>query len=105
MEQSPIEDGPTPSLSLRQRQRQVKVTLFCLVVGDSLENVFCVATCKYTPVAMLKDLIKVKKQARFAGVDADQLTLWEVNIPHHEFTELSIATLQERGIKMSPFAE
>ncbi|GBC06602.1 hypothetical protein RclHR1_06950008 [Rhizophagus clarus] len=56
------------------------ITLLCLVKGNTLANVFSVDIEKDQLVCHLKEFIKAKKQNDFAGVDADKLRLWKVEI-------------------------
>ncbi|PKK63104.1 hypothetical protein RhiirC2_855241 [Rhizophagus irregularis] len=58
----------------------MSVTLFCLVKGNTLANAFEVDIEKDKSVSKLKEAIKAKKQNDFAGVDADKLKLWKVEI-------------------------
>ncbi|GBC53122.2 uncharacterized protein OCT59_030178 [Rhizophagus irregularis] len=58
----------------------MSIRLFCLVKGDTFENAFLVDVEKDQPVVHLKDAIKAKKPNDFAGVDADKLKLWKVEI-------------------------
>ena len=57
------------------------ITLSCLVVGENpYENAFEVDIEKDKSISKLKEAIKEKKQNDFAGVDADKLKLWKVEI-------------------------
>ncbi|PKY44901.1 hypothetical protein RhiirA4_459352 [Rhizophagus irregularis] len=49
------------------------------------------------PVGNLKEAIKAKKQNEFAGVDADKLKLWKVEIPGDHVDPLSNLSLEENG--------
>ncbi|RGB38562.1 hypothetical protein C1646_691975 [Rhizophagus diaphanus] len=55
-------------------------TLFCLVKGNTTANAFAVDIDSGKAVSHLKEAIKAKKQNDFAGVDADKLRLWKVEI-------------------------
>ena len=59
----------------------MSITLFCLVKGNTtFANAFKVDIEKDKSISRLKDAIKAKKQNDFAGVDADKLKLWKVEI-------------------------
>jgi hypothetical protein len=58
----------------------MSVTLLCLVKGSTLANAFPVHIDSNQLVGDLKEAIKAKKQNDFAGVDADRLKLWKVEI-------------------------
>ncbi|PKY31775.1 hypothetical protein RhiirB3_531762 [Rhizophagus irregularis] len=51
-----------------------------LVKGNTLANAFSVKISRDEPVSELKKVIKAEKQNDFAGVDADKLRLWKVEI-------------------------
>ena len=57
------------------------VTIICLVDGEFSEHAFAVDIGKKKLISHLKGEIKNKMPSRFTGVDADQLTLWKINIP------------------------
>ena len=59
----------------------MSITLFCLVKGHTSMNAFSVKINKDEPISRLKKLIKAEKQNDFAGIDADKLKLWMVEIP------------------------
>ena len=58
----------------------MSITLFCLVKGNTTANAFEVDIEKDKSISKLKEAIKEKKQNDFAGVDADKLKLWKVEI-------------------------
>ncbi|RGB23113.1 hypothetical protein C1646_729191 [Rhizophagus diaphanus] len=58
----------------------MSITLFCLVKGNTTANAFPVHIGKGQFVGDLKKVIKAEKQNDFAGVDADKLRLWKVEI-------------------------
>jgi hypothetical protein len=58
----------------------MSVTLLCLVKGNTTANAFPVHIDSNQLVGDLKEAIKAKKQNDFAGVDADKLKLWKVEI-------------------------
>ena len=58
----------------------MSITLFCLVKGNTTANAFSVKISRDEPISELKEAIKEKKQNDFAGVDADKLKLWKVEI-------------------------
>ncbi|CAB4435833.1 unnamed protein product [Rhizophagus irregularis] len=58
----------------------MSVTLLCLVKGNTLANAFPVHIDSNQLVGDLKEAIKAKKQNDFAGIDADKLKLWKVEI-------------------------
>ncbi|KAF8923608.1 hypothetical protein BGZ58_002744, partial [Dissophora ornata] len=58
-----------------------RLTLFCLVDGDTTSHAFPLSASTTFTVGELKELIKSKKTNDFSDVDADKLTLWRVSIP------------------------
>ena len=58
----------------------MSITLLCLVKGNTTANAFEVDIEKDKSISKLKDAIKAKKQNDFAGIDADKLKLWKVEI-------------------------
>ncbi|RHZ60281.1 hypothetical protein Glove_355g96 [Diversispora epigaea] len=59
----------------------MSITLICLVKGSTFANAFAVDIDGSKLVGHLKEAIKAKNQNDFAGVDADKLRLWKVEIP------------------------
>ncbi|KAF9212624.1 hypothetical protein BGZ59_006513 [Podila verticillata] len=57
------------------------LSLFCLVDGGSVSNVFPVKLSPDDFIGDLKKLIKVEKTNDLSDVNADKLTLWHVSIP------------------------
>ncbi|KAK5799406.1 hypothetical protein F5H01DRAFT_418077 [Linnemannia elongata] len=58
-----------------------RLTLFCLVDGESTSNAFPVGIESTKTFGDLKEFIKVKKTPEFNDIAADKLTLWRVSIP------------------------
>ena len=58
-------------------------------------NAFFVKISRNETISDLKEIIKVKKQKDFAGVDADKLKLWKVKIPYNRDL-LGNLTLQDK---------
>ncbi|KAF8922808.1 hypothetical protein BGZ52_010935, partial [Haplosporangium bisporale] len=58
-----------------------RMSLFCLVDGESTSSVFPVKMSADDSIGDLKKLIKSKKTNDFSDIDADKLTLWRVSIP------------------------
>src|SRR5688500_10442317 len=54
--------------------------VFCLVQGDAIKNSFPIDTSGCETIGHLKKAIKDAKQNAFCGIDANQLTLWRVDI-------------------------
>jgi hypothetical protein len=67
--------------------------LYCLVVEDEPSSLFPVKIESTESVGTLKDLIWLKKQERFKGVDADTLVLWKVSIPDDDGLQQGIEEL------------
>ncbi|KAG0274489.1 hypothetical protein BGZ97_010496, partial [Linnemannia gamsii] len=61
------------------------LTLFCVVDGESTSFPAVIDPTK--TVGELKDEIKTKKANAFSEIDADQLTLWKVEIPDDDDDE------------------
>ncbi|RIA89363.1 hypothetical protein C1645_201157 [Glomus cerebriforme] len=64
-----------------------RITLVCLVQGDTPKHAFPVDTYKYKLIGHLKEFIKNKNKNLFSSVDANNLKLWKVNIRDDEFQE------------------
>jgi hypothetical protein len=73
----------------------MSITLFCLVKGNTTANAFEIDIEVDKSISYLKDAIKEKKQNDFAGVDADRLRLWKVEIPDDRDDLLSTLTLDD----------
>src|SRR5436305_2263781 len=58
-----------------------KITLYCLVHGESVENVFHIDIEKDLRICHIKKAIKEEKSNDFRDVDCNNLKLWKVNIP------------------------
>ena len=74
-----------------------KITLICLVQGESSEHAFSVHTQMNTLIGDLKKLIKVEKPNDFRDMDADKLKLWKVNIPEDDDDALKNLTLEDKA--------
>ena len=73
----------------------MSITLLCLVKGNTTASAFAVDIDREKLVSHLKEAIKAKKQNDFAGVDADKLKLWKVEIPDDRNDLLSDLSLQD----------
>ncbi|EXX67231.1 uncharacterized protein OCT59_029118 [Rhizophagus irregularis] len=62
--------------------------LGCLVIGE--KNAFTIKTDKAKTISELRDDIKIYKKNVFKTFDANQLTLWKVNIPEIEINKWEI---------------
>ncbi|KAG0247493.1 hypothetical protein BG011_001391, partial [Mortierella polycephala] len=58
-----------------------RLTLFCLVDGESTSNAFPVEIESTKTIGDLKKLIKAEKTPKFDDIAADELTLWRVAVP------------------------
>ncbi|CAG8592888.1 6332_t:CDS:2 [Diversispora eburnea] len=79
------------------------ITLFCLVEGDSKEDVFKVIAGKNDDIIDLKKKIKEERPIAFSNIDATKIVLWKVNIPINEGTmeiEIFIKDIRDR-LKLS----
>src|SRR4051794_41095971 len=74
----------------------MSITLFCLVKGNTTANAFSVKISRDEPISEFKEAIKAKKQNDFAGVDADKLKLWKVEIPGDHDDHLRNPTPQDK---------
>ncbi|GET04638.1 kinase-like domain-containing protein [Rhizophagus clarus] len=74
----------------------MSITLLCLVKGNTTANAFPVDIEKDRLVGHLKEAIKAKKQSDFAGVDADKLKLWKVEIPDDQDDQLANLLLNDQ---------
>ncbi|GET04664.1 kinase-like domain-containing protein [Rhizophagus clarus] len=74
----------------------MSITLLCLVKGNTTANAFPVDIEKDRLVGHLKEAIKAKKQSDFAGVDADKLKLWKVEIPDDQDDQLANPLLNDQ---------
>lgn len=60
------------------------ITLTCLVHGDPTDRIFEVKIDKNESIYSLKEKIKNKKSNLLSKTDANDITLWKVNIPLSE---------------------
>jgi len=67
--------------------------LNCLVQGDDLRHIFQIEIASTKAVSALKELIKIKKEHAFKGVDADTLALWKVSMPADANLEQELGNL------------
>src|ERR1044072_9761432 len=74
----------------------MSITLLCLVKGNTLANAFPVDIEKDQLVGHLKKVIKAEKQNDFAGIDADKLKLWKVEIGGDHDDQLRNLTLLDQ---------
>jgi hypothetical protein len=74
----------------------MSITLLCLVKGNTLANAFPVHIDVNSLVGDLKKSIKAEKQNDFAGIDADKLKLWKVEIRDDQDDLLSNLSLQDQ---------
>src|SRR5688572_19980673 len=73
----------------------MSITLFCLIKGNTIANAFSVKINRDEPISELKKAIKAEKQNDFAGVDADKLKLWKVEISDERDDILGNLLLQD----------
>ncbi|PKY59394.1 hypothetical protein RhiirA4_482110 [Rhizophagus irregularis] len=64
----------------QSKKCQTTITLFCIVQGNA-HNAFSININKNKTISELKSLIQKEKHNDFAGIDPDQLKLWQVEIP------------------------
>lgn len=89
----------------------MSIKLLCLVKGDKLSKKFSVKIDKDKSIFELKRVIKAKNQNCFAGIDADRLKLWKVEIPikqqSPELTAVSKFSVNIKeelgGVELLPF--
>ena len=72
-----------------------KISLFCLVHGDSPQHAFPVEIQKSKTIGHLKQLIKEKNQNDFRDIDAKNFTLWKVDISIDDEESLANLTLED----------
>jgi len=58
-----------------------RLSLFCLVDGDSTSSAFPIKVSPDDSIGDLKKFIKAEIPDTFNGVDAKDLTLWRVSLP------------------------
>ncbi|KAF9369336.1 hypothetical protein CPC16_004588, partial [Podila verticillata] len=58
-----------------------RLSLFCLVNGDSTSSAFPIKSSPDDSIGDLKKLIKAEKTNDFSDIDANKLTLWRVSLP------------------------
>jgi hypothetical protein len=73
----------------------MSIMLLCLVKGNTIANTFTVHIDSNQLVGDLKNVIKAEKQNNFAGVDANRLKLWKVEIRDDRDDLLSNLSLQD----------
>ncbi|KAF9556637.1 hypothetical protein EC968_008102 [Mortierella alpina] len=81
-----------------------KLTLFCLVDGETLSRAFSVKIQSNDSVDDLKETIKAKKAHDSSDIDANSLTLWKVSVPvsdDEEEAPFMLDTLSEKK-KLNP---
>src|SRR5438045_8980968 len=59
----------------------MSITLFCLVIGNTIENAFDVETEKNKSISHLKKVIKEFNAQTFANIESKDIKLWQVDIP------------------------
>ena len=74
----------------------MSISLFCLVKGNTTANAFSVKISSDETISELKKAIKAEKQNDFAGVDANELKLWKVEIADGCNDLLSNLSLKEK---------
>uniref|UniRef100_U9ULS9 Crinkler effector protein N-terminal domain-containing protein n=1 Tax=Rhizophagus irregularis (strain DAOM 181602 / DAOM 197198 / MUCL 43194) TaxID=747089 RepID=U9ULS9_RHIID len=72
----------------QSKKCRTTITLFCIVQGNA-HNAFAININKNKTISELKSLIQKEKHNDFAGIDPDQLKLWQVEIPDDCFDELT----------------
>ena len=65
------------------------LALNCLVLGETLHNIFTVEIDAAKNVGTLKKSIKKEKKHTFRHVDADTLMLWKVSMPYRNINALA----------------
>ncbi|CAB5392991.1 unnamed protein product [Rhizophagus irregularis] len=76
----------------QSKKCQTTITLFCIVQGNA-HNAFAININKNKTISELKSLIQKEKHNDFAGIDPDQLKLWQVEIPDDCYDELTNSQL------------
>lgn len=84
------------NLGLPVKKCSQSITLICLVKGNTSRNAFAVDIGSSKLISHLKEAIKVKKQNDFAGVDADNLKLWKVEISDDNSNKLRNISLHDQ---------
>ncbi|KAI5987099.1 hypothetical protein EDD15DRAFT_2123652, partial [Pisolithus albus] len=72
---------------------QPTISINCLVVGDTRNNIFPVKLAISENVGVLKEAIKDKKQHAFHSVDADRLEVFRASFPNDDELENKLKTL------------
>jgi hypothetical protein len=76
--------------------------IYCLVQGDKVKHSFPIDIKDDTTVGHLKNAIKKEKKSIFDNIDANNLTLWKVDITQtKENQEMKIE--EHKGIELFPF--
>uniref|UniRef100_U9TX99 Crinkler effector protein N-terminal domain-containing protein n=1 Tax=Rhizophagus irregularis (strain DAOM 181602 / DAOM 197198 / MUCL 43194) TaxID=747089 RepID=U9TX99_RHIID len=74
------------NLSPQSKKSRSTITLFCMVQGN-VNNAFSININKNKTISELKSLIQKEKYNDFAGIDPDQLKLWQVEIPDEHYDD------------------
>ncbi|RGB35644.1 hypothetical protein C1646_667554 [Rhizophagus diaphanus] len=75
------------NFNLQSKKCRTTITLLCIVEGNEY-NAFAININKNKTISELKSLIQKEKHNDFAGIDPDQLKLWQVEIPDDCYDEL-----------------
>jgi hypothetical protein len=82
------------------------IFLNCWVIGESENNIFTVEIELSRTVGVLKDLIKEKKRHAFDSIAADQLNLFQIEVPADDFNktlkEVNLPSDVEHATKLGP---
>lgn len=85
-----------------------EIMIFCLVLGDAIEESFPVDFDKGITVGHLKKLIKEEKKNAFANIDSNELRLWKVDIPigiENKNTKIFAENINDyKGVELLPNA-
>ncbi|CAB4380468.1 unnamed protein product [Rhizophagus irregularis] len=91
-----LEEEEKENLNPRSKKSRSTITLFCMV-QENIHNAFAININRNKTISELKSLIQKEKYNDFAGIDPDQLKLWQVEIPDEHYDELVNLQLHENN--------
>ncbi|RGB21792.1 hypothetical protein C1646_777245 [Rhizophagus diaphanus] len=91
-----LEEEEKKNINPQSKKSRSTITLFCMV-QENVHNAFAININRNKTISELKSLIQKEKYNDFAGIDPDQLKLWQVEIPDENYDELINLQLHENN--------
>ncbi|RIB07752.1 hypothetical protein C2G38_405457 [Gigaspora rosea] len=91
--------GPKAQNNFITMYNTTDITVFCFVVGTEVESVFQVEGQAGMSISKLREVIYEKNKNYFKNFDANQLSLWKVDIPYDAENDkfVKLRTLESRS--------